>query len=163
MVLLGKVLANAALKTVPYLTSFPNYGAEVRGGESNCQVILSSHEIASPIASKFEAMVLMDQASASKYLKSLARDGIAIVNSSLCNNIPSAPNIMTIPATSEAEQLGDGRAANFIMLGALLAQRPWVKPSDIEQALSFMLKGKSPAVHEINLKALQRGLTLGAP
>ena len=48
ILLIGKMLAQLAVEKVPYLTFFQSYGAEVRGGTSNCQIIFSSHEIASP-------------------------------------------------------------------------------------------------------------------
>ena len=50
IVLIGRMLASVAVKNIPHVTFFPAYGAEVRGGTSNCQVVLSTKEIASPVA-----------------------------------------------------------------------------------------------------------------
>ncbi|MCG2661765.1 MAG: 2-oxoacid:acceptor oxidoreductase family protein, partial [Kiritimatiellae bacterium] len=56
VVSLGKLLARLAAETIQHVTFFPAYGAEVRGGTSNCQVILSANEIAAPIAEMFDSM-----------------------------------------------------------------------------------------------------------
>ena len=85
IIFLGKLLANAAVDAIPHVTYFPSYGAEVRGGNSHCQVILSPDEISSPVAEEFEAMILMNQQSVDKFLPCLEGKGLAVINSSLCN------------------------------------------------------------------------------
>ena len=50
IILIGRLFAAAAVKSSRYVTFFPAYGAEVRGGTSNCHVVLSSDEIASPLS-----------------------------------------------------------------------------------------------------------------
>jgi 2-oxoglutarate ferredoxin oxidoreductase subunit gamma len=157
IILLGKLLANVALKTIPHITFFPNYGAEVRGGSSNCQVILATREIASPVAIRFDALFIMDQPSADKYLVCLSRTGRAFINSSLCN-VPPAPNRTLIPATTEAERLGDTRAANLILLGAYIAQCHTIPAAEAEEGIRHMLQGKDPALIALNLTAFQSGL-----
>ena len=159
IVFLGKLLATAALRNTPHVTFFPSYGAEVRGGTSNCQVILSSDEIPSPVADQFESLVLMNQESASRFLPKLAPGGSAVVNSSLCS-MEAAPGCMLIPATEEAEKLGDLRVANLVMLGALVARRRFVAPEDVENSLRNILAGKSMTIVDLNLAAFRAGLTM---
>ena len=159
IVLVGKLLAAAAVKTVPHITFYPAYGAEVRGGTSNCQVILSTGEIASPVAEELDALILMNQASAKRFGRYRSSGGLALVNSSLCE-APRQTQAVAIPATDLANQLGDVWVANFIMLGAYLARRPIVLPSEIEACAEKSLSSKGREVVEINLRAFRAGLKL---
>jgi 2-oxoglutarate ferredoxin oxidoreductase subunit gamma len=156
IVFLGKLLANAALESAPHITFFPSYGAEVRGGDSSCQVILSPSEISSPVSREFDLMILMSPQGVEKFLPSLAPGGIAVVNSSLAP-LQTAPNRILIPATQEADRLGDQRVANLIMLGALMARRPLVRTERIEMLLRDFMAG-SPVILARNLAAFQCGI-----
>jgi 2-oxoglutarate ferredoxin oxidoreductase subunit gamma len=158
LVFLGKVLANAALETFPHITFFPSYGAEVRGGTSNCQVILSDTEIPSPLVNRFDVLILMNQDSADKFLPALAPRGLALINTSMARVEPG-PNRRLVAATEQAETLGDGRVANLILLGMLLKARPLVPAAAIEQALRAMV-GARPAVLDSNLAAFRAGLAM---
>lgn len=159
IVFLGKLLANAALDSVPHITYFPSYGAEVRGGDSNCQVILSPDEISSPVAEEFEVMILMNQQSVDKFLPSLAGKGLAVINSSLCKPKQASTNWLMVPATEAADRLGDQRAANLVMLGALLTREPFVKPAIIEKFLRKFM-GCDKIILERNLAAFHSGMAL---
>jgi 2-oxoglutarate ferredoxin oxidoreductase subunit gamma len=158
IVLLGKLIANAALETVPHVTYFPSYGAEVRGGSSHCQVILSHEEIPSPVASRFETMIIMNEESLTRFLPQLCRDGLAVINSSLCTAQP-ARNGLLVPATQTANEIGDQRVANLVLLGVLLQHRPLVAPERIESALRDIW-GDHKATLERNLAAFHAGLAL---
>ncbi len=160
VVSLGKLVARVAAKTIRHVTFFPAYGAEVRGGISNCQVILSDEEIAAPLAETFDSLLLFNQQSVDHFLPALERDGVAVVNRSI-GRAAADPRIAPIPATEWAAELGDARAANFVMLGAWLARKPVVAPAAVEGALASHFPGASPALIEANLQALRRGLTAG--
>lgn len=160
IIVIGKLIAVSALKTVPHITCFPNYGAEVRGGASNSQVILSSREIGAPIADRFESLILMDQESVDKYLNSLAPGGLALVNKSRCR-VKSSASILALDASAEAEKMGDARVANLIMLGAWIARKPVLEVDQVEDGIRRMFGGKALTLVELNLRALRRGLELG--
>jgi len=160
IIVIGKLIAVSALKTVPHITCFPNYGAEVRGGASNSQVILSSREIGAPIADRFESLILMDQESVDKYLNSLAPGGLALVNKSRCR-VKSSASILALDASAEAEKMGDARVANLIMLGAWIARKPALEVDQVEDGIRRMFGGKALTLVELNLRALRRGLELG--
>lgn len=157
IVFLGKLLANAALDTSAHITFFPSYGAEVRGGDSHCQVILSETVISSPVAATFDFMILMNQQSVEKFLPRLANKGLAVLNSSLCAARQVSPNWILLPATEIADQQGDQRAANLVMLGALLSRRPLVRPAAIVKCLQRGFAGQKDALAQ-NLAAFNSGL-----
>lgn len=161
IVLLGKLLARLAMDTVPHVTFFPSYGAEVRGGTSNGQVILSSDEIASPLAEEFDSLLIMNEQSRVRFFPGLTPAGLAVINQSLCQ-APSDKRLVLVRATEIADQLGNARAANFVMLGTWLAHKPLIAVPAVESLIAESFAGAKPAIRETNLKALQAGLSHGA-
>jgi len=157
VILTGKLVASAALETVPHLTFFPAYGAEVRGGTSNCQVVLSSREINSPVPEEFDSMILMNQASLDRFADYM-RDGcLTLINASMCTALPTAPHV-PVDAAEAAARLGDTRIANMIMLGAYLAQKPLVLPASIESSIAKAFDAKGRSLSDLNIRAFRTGL-----
>ncbi len=152
----GKLLAQAALQNVPFITFFPAYGAEVRGGTCSCQVILSSEEIGSPIAETFDYMIIMNQPSSDRFIERLHDNGIAILNRSLCEVLDD-DRFIYIPATEIADKLGSPQSTNLVMLGALLAKKNIVPPGAAEEQIASISSGRKQALREINLKAFTSG------
>jgi 2-oxoglutarate ferredoxin oxidoreductase subunit gamma len=157
IILAGKLLAAASVEDVPHVTFFPAYGAEVRGGTSNCQVIFSSREIASPVSEALDSMLLMNQASVNRFLPRIVPGGLLIVNTSL-SALPDIPDTVSVAATELADDLGDPRVANTIMLGAYLARKGTPRTASVEQTIKETLAGKKQDLIELNIKALQLGL-----
>jgi 2-oxoglutarate ferredoxin oxidoreductase subunit gamma len=158
VILSGRLLAQAALPTVPHLTFFPAYGAEVRGGVSNCQIVLSSESIPSPVSEIFDTLLFLDADSVRRFGSARAEHSLVLVNSSLCDEAPAGA--VRLPATERAAELGTERAANFVMLGALLARKPVVPLKDLEETMRRALASKGDAVLNLNLKALHAGLRM---
>jgi len=157
---IGKVLAAVATRSVPHVTFFPAYGAEVRGGTSNCQVMLADEEIASPVSEQFDAMVVLNQASLDRFAGFLAPGGVIVANSSMCDVDECSDIAAAIPATDEAIAQGDARCANTVMLGAFLAVKPVVPVEAVRQAISDAFAVKGAELVELNLRAFERGLEL---
>lgn len=158
IITLGKMLSRAAMETYPFLTFFPSYGAEVRGGAACCQVILSTEEISSPLAEKFDTVIAMNQVAADRFLGSVEKKGLAIANSTLCK-VNREWNTISIQATRIADQLGNIKAANLVMLGAMLARKSVVSLSKMEQTIRSSFAGLPKAVTKINLHAFYWGLS----
>ena len=154
---LGKMLARLAIETVPHVTFFPAYGAEVRGGTANCQVIISTTEIATPLAEFFDSILVMNQQSAERFLPALDQNGVAIVNQSMCK-VRADPRHILVPATEIAGHLGNTKSANFVMLGAWLARKPLIPTRTIENAMAAHFPDAPAALIAINIKAFRAGL-----
>ena len=88
IMLLGKVIATAAMKENKFVTWLPAYGAEVRGGSSFCMVIISDEEIASPFVTLADTVVALNEISFNKFKGKLKDKGLLILNSSLAENKP---------------------------------------------------------------------------
>ena len=158
---MGLSLAQAAMREGKNVTYLPAYGAEVRGGTANCTVAVSDEEIASPVASSPEFVVAMNQPSMVRFQHQLQSGGMFFLNSSLIDAevMRGDIEVMKVPANAIAEQMGNTRSANMVMLGAFIKKSELVKLDTIFEVLkeTFKRKGKLIA---INKEALLAGYNL---
>jgi len=75
VLMMGYVLAVAAMRDGKEVTYLPSYGAEVRGGTANCTVVVSDEEIFSPVASSPDYAVILNKPSLAKYENSVKKGG----------------------------------------------------------------------------------------
>jgi len=118
----GQILSKAALLEGKHVTYLPSYGAEVRGGTANCTVTISDEEIASPIASEPEFVVALNQPSFFRFQNLLQSGGFLLYNASLVDTVSLRGDIEVkgIPATDLAQELGNVRVSNMVILGAFV-------------------------------------------
>jgi 2-oxoglutarate ferredoxin oxidoreductase subunit gamma len=158
---MGLNLAQAAMIEGRNVTYLPSYGAEVRGGTANCTVAISDEEIASPVASSPEFVVAMNQPSMVRFQNQIQSGGVFLINSTLiqAENSRGDIEVVKVPATRMAEELGSPRSANMVMLGALTRKSNLVSLSTIVDELATTLKKKEKLI-AINKKALAAGYDL---
>ncbi len=158
---MGLNLAEAALLEGKNVTYLPAYGAEVRGGTANCTVAISDDEIASPVASSPEFVVAMNQPSAVKFQHHIQSGGLFFINSSLveADLVRGDIEIVRVPANRIADELGNPRAANMIMLGAFIKKSGLVQLDSVKAALKQTLSAKKKLI-ESNEIALEAGYNL---
>lgn len=158
---MGFTLANAAMLEGRYVTYLPSYGVEVRGGTANCTVVVSDEEIASPVASEPEFVVAMNQPSFNRFQNILQSGGLMCVNASLVNasSVRSDIEVLSIPTSELAEQLGTIKVANMIMLGVLIRASSIISFDAMIKNLAELLgEGKSKLI-KLNRQALETGFT----
>jgi 2-oxoglutarate ferredoxin oxidoreductase subunit gamma len=156
---MGFTLANAAMLEGRYVTYLPSYGVEVRGGTANCTVVVSDEEIASPVASEPAFVVAMNQPSFNRFQNILQSGGLLCVNASLVNATSARSDIevLSIPTSELAEQLGTIKVANMIMLGALIRASNIISFDAMIKNLAELLgEGKSKLI-KLNREALETG------
>lgn len=158
---MGLSLARAAMVEAKNVTYLPSYGAEVRGGTANCTVAISDEEIASPVASAPEFVVAMNRPSVVRFQNQVESGGVLLINSSLVDLKLSRGDIdvVEVPASSIAEELGSPRSANMVMLGAFIRKSNLVSISTLVEGLGSTLKKKEKLL-AINRKALMAGYDL---
>lgn len=156
LMFIGKLFANMALSKYTHLTFFPSYGAEVRGGTSNCQVILSEEEIPSPIVETADGLILMNQPSTDRFTPFLEKGGSAFINASM-SSVPEQDNVKGIPATEIAHTIGDVRSANVVLFGAYLKEKGFFDFDFAASHVSEAAAKKSKKAEKINRKALKKG------
>ena len=159
VLMMGYVLAWGGMHENKYVTFLPAYGAEVRGGTANCTVVVSESEIASPVASTPEFVVAMNYPSMVKYQNMVKSEGILFLNSDLISEAPQREDIkvVRVPSNSLAHNMGNDRALNMVMLGAMGAVTGIVSQKALEQAVETVLEGKKRQLIEMNQRALVHG------
>lgn len=161
IMVLGKILAEAAMRENKYLTWFPSYGAEVRGGAAHCMVVISDRQISSPHIDKADILIVMNGPSLTRFKSRIRNRGLLIINASLAAK-PTNKNIdiLSYPFTDIAASLGNIKIANVVALGCLIAHKKIVKAEAILNAISGLASGSKKNLIEINRKALREGMRL---
>ena len=155
LMFIGKLLANLAVDDYPHVTFLPSYGAEVRGGTSNCQVVLSDEPIPSPIVDTADAQVLMNQPSVDRFLPRLAAGGTAFVNASMAS--ADRDDVILIPASQIAQSLGGVQAANVVMFGAYLRHTGVIGRDRAIEGVKAISQRKGAQAVELNARAFDEG------
>jgi len=75
---MGKILAYSALMEGKEVTWMPAYGPEQRGGTANVTVIVSDQRISSPVISRFDTAVILNQPSLERFEKAIKPGGTLI-------------------------------------------------------------------------------------
>lgn len=155
----GQLLAYAAMDEGRHVTWIPSYGPEMRGGTAHCTVIISDDEIGSPLVRRPAAVIALNLPSRDRYAPLVAPGGVLVVNASLVPH--GAPRddirVLEVPANELAEALGNGRLANVVLLGALLAALPVLPLEAVERALGAHLPERHRALLGLNRQALRQG------
>ena len=140
----------------------PSYGPEMRGGTANCIVILSPTRVSSPIVTRFDAGIVLNQPSLDKFESRIKEQGLLLYEESTIIHKPTRSDleILVIPAAQEALKLGKRQVANMVMVGAFLARRPMVSLKTVLEALRYTLPERHHHLLPLNERALQRGETL---
>lgn len=161
VLLLGKILAYAALLDGRQVTCISSYGVEMRGGTANCSVVISDVPIGSPFATEPTVGVVLNAPSFEKFEPLIAGGGVLIINSSLIENLSFRTDIQTyrIPCSEVALELGNSKAANLVALGCLLAATGAVSRKVVSEAIKEIFAGKRALFNGLE-EAVRRGADL---
>ena len=160
----GQLLAYAGMDQGMEVTWIPSYGPEMRGGTANCTVIISDEEIGSPTVRNPRAALVLNLPSLDKYEPLVVPGGVLIANSSLVNREVEREDIdsLQIPAQEIAEEIGNRRMINMVMLGALLERLPVLTMEQLKRALEDHLPERHRKLLSLNLQAIHRGAEFAA-
>ena len=125
---MGKILAYGGIMQDQEVSWLPSYGPEMRGGTCNVSVILSDNKISSPILSRFDTAISLNQQSMDKFEKQVKPGGLLIYDTNGITRHPERTDITVcrIDAVEEAAKLGNAKAYNMVVLGAFLKMKPIV-------------------------------------
>ena len=159
VIMMGYLLAVAGMYEEKNVTCLPSYGAEVRGGTANCTVVVSTEEIASPVASEPEFAVLMNNPSLFRFQNQVQSGGILFLNSSMIESRPIRGDleIYEIPINDLAKKIPGNKVANIIMLGAFIKKTEVVSLDTMTHALRETFGHKNPTIFKSNKAALLLG------
>jgi 2-oxoglutarate ferredoxin oxidoreductase subunit gamma len=150
---MAKFLAYAGMDLGYNVSWLPSYGPEMRGGTANCSVIVTEENIGSPIVTQATALVVMNRPSLDKFENTVVPGGLIITDSSLVNREVQRKDVtvLNIPATALADEIGNKKIANMVLLGALVEKTGMMSMDALLNALKD--HGKSD-FYEINENAL---------
>lgn len=159
---MGQLLSYAGMIEGKHVSWLPSYGPEMRGGTANCNVIVSDKPIGSPIVTEATAVIAMNRPSLDKFEHYLVKDGILLINSSLIDRKAQRTDIKAfeIPANEIAYELGSGKVANMVMLGAYIELTKAVKVETVVEALKKVFGPSKKDLIPVNEAALAKGAEL---
>lgn len=159
---MGKILAYAALLDGKEVTWMPSYGPEQRGGTANVTVVISDSEISSPILDNYDTAVILNQQSLDKFEKAVKPGGLLIYDPYSIKHRPTRTDIkiVEVPAMEAVFQLGNAKAYNMVLLGALIALRPIVDTQAVMKGLKKTLPERHHHLLQANEEAIKKGYEL---
>lgn len=157
IILAAVILGTAMVKKGNlYAVQTQSYGSEARGGECQSELIVSDKPINSPTTRDKDILICLFQSALDKYLSTLKKTGILIVDPKLVTEIPPIEaNIYRVPATETAIKIGNRIAANMVILGFLQKLIKVVNEDNLREIISSMVPKK---FIDINLKAFNAGV-----
>jgi len=177
IILASKILTEGLAKAGYDIKMSEVHGMAQRGGSVTTQVRFGK-KVYSPIIGKGQAdiIVAFEKMEALRYIDYLKKDGIVVVND---YSIPSVPiligkasypegivewlkeNVKTIvfDAAKVAKELGNIRAQNIVLLGALIKALNLDEVVDWEEVVKSIVAERFV---ELNIKALKAGMELAS-
>ena len=156
---MGQMLTYAGMIDDKKVSWLPSYGPEMRGGTANCNVTISDDDVGSPVVSEGTTVIVLNPPSLDKFEDSVVPGGKLFINSSLIDRKSNRDDIEVyyIPANEIANELGNARVANMVMLGAYLKVSKTVKLESIYEAYEKVFGESKAHLLPINQEAIEKG------
>lgn len=156
---MGKLLTYAGMIENKEVAWLPSYGPEMRGGTANCNVVISEEPVASPVVTEATAVLIMNKPSLDKFEGDIIPGGQLFINSSLIDQKAKRTDIEAyyVAANDIANEIGNARVANMVMLGAYLEKSKAVKNESVLTAFLKVFGENKTKLIPINEKALLAG------
>lgn len=159
---MGKILAYSGLMEDKEVTWMPAYGPEQRGGTANVTVIVSDERVSSPILSKYDVAIVLNQPSLDKFEPKVKPGGILIYDSFGVITPPTRKDIriFRIDAMDKAAEMKNAKVFNMIVLGGLLKVCPVVSTDGLNKALYKSLPERHHSLIPLNMAAVEEGMKI---
>ena len=159
---MGKILAYSGLMEDKEVTWMPAYGPEQRGGTANVTVIVSDKRISSPILSRYDVAIVLNQPSLEKFESKVKPGGILIYDGYGIINPPTRKdiNVYRIDAMDKAADMKNAKVFNMIVLGGLLKVCPVVSTEGLHSALFKSLPERHHGLIPLNMQAVKEGMKI---
>jgi len=157
---MGKILAYSAIMQDMEVTWMPSYGPEMRGGTANVCVILSDKKIGSPILTKYDTAIILNQQSMDKFENAVKPGGLLLYDPSGITRHPERKDITIaqIPAIEVAAKVGNSKVYNMAVLGGFLKLKPVVKMENVEKGLGKCIPARYSDLISLNKSAIEEGM-----
>lgn len=159
---MGQILCYAGVIENKEVSWMPSYGPEMRGGTANCMVIVSDETISSPILTKFDTVIVLNQPSLDKFEIAVKPGGLLIYEASTILKPPTRKDVEVVPieAAIEATKLNNSKVMNMIILGSFLKKKPIISLENIIEGLKKVLPERYHNLLPLNRQAMEKGMEL---
>lgn len=156
---MGKILAYSGIMQDKEVSWMPSYGPEMRGGTANVTVIISDKRISSPILTRFDTAIILNQQSMDKFEAMVKPGGVLIYDGNGIRRHPERKDIdvYRIDANDESRKLGLSKVFNMVVLGGFLKVKPIVEMENVIMGLKKSLPERYHHLLPDNEKAIERG------
>jgi 2-oxoglutarate ferredoxin oxidoreductase subunit gamma len=161
ILMIGDILALAAMYDNRNVTWMPSYGVEMRGGTARCTVVISDGRVGSPITGAPAGCLIMNKPSLDKYESWVKPGGILVANATFIKQADVSRTDITallVPTAEIAAEVGDARTASMVALGAYIELSKTASNDGVKKALEETFKGKKAKLVPINMLAMERGM-----
>ncbi len=161
VLLLGAALAQAGMLENYHVSWLPSYGPEMRGGTANCHVNIREIEVGSPMVSSPSVLIALNRPSMEKFENDIKPGGLLIYDTTLIDVEPKRKDIEILPisATKMADELGNTRVANMLVIGAYVGYTGILGKETVYESLKSAVKHKR--FMDINKRAVDAGYEFG--
>ena len=137
----------------------PSYGPEMRGGTANVCVIINDKKISSPIVTKYDTAIILNQQSLDKFESAVKPGGLLVYDPNGIINPPTRTDIRIckIDAINVAGQVGNAKVYNMAVMGAFLKMKPLIKPENIDKGLAKCIPARYADLISLNKAAIEEG------
>lgn len=162
ILLAGTVLANAFMLDSKNVTWYPCYGAEMRGGTVNCEVVVSDSEVSSVHKKDCDYALVLNQQSFDRFVKNVKAGGTIVANSTLIKETKPRTDIHYVfaPMGELANHIGTNKITNIVALGVLSSVANIISKDALKLAVEKVIGSKKKDLIPLNIKALNAGSEL---
>jgi 2-oxoglutarate ferredoxin oxidoreductase subunit gamma len=158
IMLMGQILAQAAMQQGFEVVWIPSYGPEMRGGTAYCTVVAADRPIGSPVIRNPMHLVAMNRPSLEKFAPTVKPGGVIFINQSLISIGAGRDDVdvLSVPIIEIAKEMGNVKAANIVALAAFVARSKVVDFEILREAVKGKFAKREKLI-PLNMKALDEG------
>lgn len=164
VLLIGNLVAQAALNKGFEVSYMPSYGVEMRGGTAMCTVVIADKQVSSPVVGRPDSLIAFTEPALLKFGGKVKEGGLVILHAGMMNVEKfTRKDVRVVPVDfrKEAEAIGNPRGMNMIALGVYLAVENTVPPEAVEEAFPEVIAEKYHKFIPSNMEAIRRGMEIG--
>lgn len=158
IMLMGQIMAQAAMHQGYEVVWIPSYGPEMRGGTAYCTVVISDRPIGSPIIRNPKHLVAMNRPSLEKFAPTVQSGGTIFINSSIISIEAGRDDVdvIKVPIIEIAKELGNVKTANIVALAAFVSRSKVVDFELLRESVKDKFASREKLI-PLNMKALEEG------
>ena len=160
VLLIGQLLAKAAMHEGMNVSWMPSYGPEMRGGTANCSVCISDEPIGSPLVTTPDILIAMNQPSFDKFINDVKPGGKVFYDSTLIESDCSRTDIeiFAIPSTKLADENELKGGSNIVLLGKVIKETGIFTLDTMKKCIEKVVPPTKAQLIANNFKAIEIGM-----